>query len=158
MRICRGNQNSAKLLTEISDTAHEDQCDIHSVGSDNIDNAMFGCHVDAFSFYYISDSDILHPIYKRKELLRCNGINCYAKLHSATLYAQCYVIRKVLILLLLKFDHNDAKVALGIPTPLPGFLQQRQANSGTVTSTYKYANSIEEFYHIPSSSAPYDAV
>jgi hypothetical protein len=91
MRICRGNPNSAKLLTEISDTVHEVQCDIHSVDSANIDNAMFSCHVDAFSSYYIFDSDMLHQLYKGKGLYHRNYNNCYAKLHSARSYAQCYV-------------------------------------------------------------------
>lgn len=39
MKICRGNPNAVKTLTEISGTLHEDQHDFHTVSSDNINTA-----------------------------------------------------------------------------------------------------------------------
>jgi hypothetical protein len=40
-------------------------------------------------------------------------------------------------LLLLTFNRNDVEMALDILISLPGFLQSRQANSGTMASNYK---------------------
>jgi len=86
MKICRGNPNTVKILTQISGTLHEDQRDFQSVGSDNIqrnniDNAMFSFHDNAFRIYYIFDSDMLRQQYEGKAMLRFNGDNWYAKLY-----------------------------------------------------------------------------
>ena len=63
------------------------------IWGNNIDNAVFCFHGNALRIYYIFDSDISRQLYKRKEILRFNGNNCYAKLHNGTSYGQwpsCY--------------------------------------------------------------------
>ena len=88
--------------------------------------------------------------YVIRTVLPCYFSHCYVKLHNGRSYAQFYLATSHIVtwsstmvrhthsstLLLLTFNRNDVEMALDILISLPGFLQSRQAYSGTMAPNY----------------------